>query len=144
MAIRTKTATKAHKMALLLLINAEYYKAFKCYLPDKAMTSLIEDVAVAKGKVVLVDDVVVAGYLLEEDSLVTYVIADGYKKSKVWLILTKALFKAVEHYKVIKYKKLSPLMKLNSKICINNKIIIKDFKAALERGIKRWEAQPKP
>ena len=144
MDITTKTATKAHKMSLLLLVNAEYYKVFKCSLPDKTMANLVEDMAVAKGKVVLVDGVVVAGYLLEEDSLVTYVISDDYKKSKVWLVLTKALVKAAEHYQVIKYKKLSPLMKINSKICTNNKIVVKALKAALERGIKRWEVRPKP
>ena len=143
MAIRTKTATKAHKMSLLLLVNAEYYKVFNKDLEDKRLAVLLEDMYNATGEVVLVDDRVVAGYLLLENTLLTYVMAEGYKTLEIWLRLTQALLSAVQVYSILEYKKLSPLMRLNIKVCKNNKIVVADLKKAVERGALVWEAKQK-
>ena len=143
MNITTKTATKAHKMSLLLLVNAEYYKVFNKDLEDKRLAVLLEDMYNATGEVVLVDDRVVAGYLLLENTLLTYVMAEGYKTLEIWLRLTQALLSAVQVYSILEYKKLSPLMRLNIKVCKNNKIVVADLKKAVERGALVWEAKQK-
>lgn len=141
--IKITTATELHKAALLLLVNAEYYKVFNKSLDDKRLAVLLEDMYNATGEVVLVDNQVVAGYLLLENTLLTYVMAEGYKVLEIWLRLTQALLSAVQIYSVLEYKKLSPLMRLNIKVCKNNKIVVADLKKAVERGALVWEAKQK-
>ena len=141
--IRTVIATELHKAALLLLVNAEYYKVFNKDLEYKRLAVLLEDMCNATGEVVLVDDRVVAGYLLLDNTLLTYVMAEGCKTVEIWLRLTQSLLVAAQTYSVLEYKKLSPLMRLNAKVCKNNKIIVAELKKAAERGALVWEAKQK-